>query len=256
MENLSSIDSITFRLRSFRWVLALSSATCLALWLPLWRCLWGQPELGHQPHLIEIEVDFRELAALESRNEGARHSDGLVRRGDRRAPRHLQRSRVGSLHVAQLRNPVPGPELAFHHQPDVRERLEERLEPSPDRLRPLDPLGMLWIPLDDRVQMQAFKPVQVVVVQGLHRCLGHLEILFYAHRLTSSFHKGFGYSKRAPPRLPSRFRIRVRPYNNSFGLSQIRAAIIPQTSARGRSSSSSGIQARALTATVRRPCRS
>src|SRR2546426_5593841 len=186
MENLSSIDSITFRLRSFRWVLALSSATCLALWLPLWRCLRGQPKLGHQPHLIEIEVDFRELAALESRNQGARNSDGLVRRGDRWAPRHLQRSRVGSSHVAQLRNPVPGAELVFRDQPDVRERLEERLEPSSDRLRPLDPFGILWIPLNDRIQMEAFEAVQVVIVQRVRRKLDHLEILFYAHRFTSS----------------------------------------------------------------------
>src|SRR2546425_6750263 len=218
MENLSSIDSITFRLRSFRWVLALSSATCLALWLPLWRCLWGQPKLGHQPHLIEIEVDFRELAALESRNEGARHSDGLVRRGDRRTPGHLQRSRVGSSHVAQLRNPVPGAELAFHNQPDVGERFEERLEPSSNRFHPLDPLGILRIPLDDRIQVQAFEPVQIAIVQRLRHRVDHPEILFYAHRFTSSFHKGLGYSKRAPPRLPSRCRIHVRPYNRCIGL--------------------------------------
>src|SRR2546427_4282406 len=192
MENLSSIDSITFRLRSFRWVLALSSATCLALWLPLWRCLWGQPKLGHQPHLIEIEVDFRELAALESRNHGDRHSDRLVRRGDRRAPRYLQRSRVGCSHVAQLRNPVPGAELAFRHQSDVGERLEERLEPSSNRFYPLDPLGILWIPLDDRIQVQAFEPVEVAVIQCLRRLVDHLEILFYAHRFTSSFRKALG----------------------------------------------------------------
>src|SRR2546428_13050674 len=51
---------------------------------------------------------------------------------------------------------------------------------------------MLWIPLDDRIQMQAFEPVQVAVVQGLRRRVDHLEILFYAHRFTSSFPKALG----------------------------------------------------------------
>src|SRR2546428_9478785 len=51
---------------------------------------------------------------------------------------------------------------------------------------------MLWIPLDDRIQMQAFEPVQVAVVQGLRRRVDHLEILFYAHRFTSSFLKALG----------------------------------------------------------------
>src|SRR3989442_4762327 len=162
------------------------------LYVPVRRRLRQQPELGHQPHLVEIEVDLRELAALESRNHGDRKSDGLVCCGDRRAPRHVQRSRVGCSHVAQLRNPIPSAELLFRHQPDVRERLEERLEARPDRLRSLDRLGMLWIPLDDRIQMQAFEPVQVAVVQGLRRRVDHLEILFYAHRFTSSFPKALG----------------------------------------------------------------
>src|SRR2546426_12000401 len=95
MENLSSIDSITFRLRSFRWVLALSSATCLALWLPLWRFLWGQPKLGPQPHLIEKKVAFREPAALQSPNESGRPSDAPVRPGGRRAPPRPPRAPVG-----------------------------------------------------------------------------------------------------------------------------------------------------------------
>src|SRR2546425_2060373 len=77
-----------------------SSPTFLALWLPWRRRLRGQPELGHHRHLIEIDVDLRELAALESRNEGNRKSDGLVRCRNCRAPRQLQRCRVGSLEVA------------------------------------------------------------------------------------------------------------------------------------------------------------
>ena len=50
------------------------------------------------------------------------------------------------------------------------------------------------------------------IVQRLRRRVDYLGTLFNTHRFTSSFSKGLGYSKRVPPRLPSRIRIRVRRY--------------------------------------------
>src|SRR6266852_2883101 len=106
-----------------------------------------QAKLGQQARLIEVKVDLRKLAALELRNHGDGQSDGLVCSGNRLASGHLQGSGVSSPHVAQLGNPIPRAELRFVHQPDVRERLEKRLERRAERLYPLDALGILWIPL-------------------------------------------------------------------------------------------------------------
>src|SRR6266480_6016044 len=148
----------------------------LRLW---WR--GQQSKLGHHARLIEIDVDLRKLAALELRDHGDRQSDGLVRGRDRLAPGHHQGSRVGPLDVAQLGNPIPGPELRLRHEPNVGERLEKRVEGRTDRFDPLDPLGILWTPLKDRVQVEALVPVEVAVVKGLRRRFDYFEILFYAH---------------------------------------------------------------------------
>src|SRR2546426_6969461 len=128
------------------------------------RRLRQKPKLGQHRCLIEKEVDLGKLAALELRNHGDRQANGLVRGGNYLAPGHLQRSRVGSSDVAQLGNPIPGTELRFHRQPNVGKRLEKRVERRPDRLHSLDPLRILWIPLDDRIQVEALELIEVALV--------------------------------------------------------------------------------------------
>jgi len=77
--------------------------------------LAGPAELGHQPHLIEIEVISR-TATLESRNQGTGSRTDLFVAGTVGAPPAPPAVPLGSSHVAQLRNPIPGAELLFRHQ--------------------------------------------------------------------------------------------------------------------------------------------
>src|SRR5256712_6587169 len=137
----------------------------LALRLPL-RRLGQEAKLGHQPRLVEVNVDLRKLAALELRNHRDRQPNGLVRGWNGLAPRHLQGPRVGCSHVAQLCHPISGAELRFRHQPDVGECLEKRLETRSDGLRPLNPLGILWVPLKYRIQMGALELCQASGIQA------------------------------------------------------------------------------------------
>src|SRR2546428_278998 len=134
---------------------------------------------------------------------GTKPQPGIIRgHGGRSQPR---RTRLASCGLSCIS--LASVAVDRQDTPGVEAIAGSTLPLSANCLPPLDPLGMLWIPLNDGIQMEAFEPVEVVIVSGLRRRVDHLEILFYAHRFTSSFRKGLGYSKRAPPRLPSRGRI-------------------------------------------------
>src|SRR3989442_1097018 len=127
------------------------------------------------------------------------------------APPGLQRPPVGPERVSFLNDPVTVAERTFPDDMEIGKGLNHRLKACTDCLAAFRWLYVLRVALNDRRKVEAEEALHVVIVESLVPRIQQTDVICHTHLDSPPpLREGPGYSKRAPPRLPSRSRMAAR----------------------------------------------
>src|SRR2546425_3792029 len=175
---------------------------------PARRRWWAEPKLGHHPRHVEVEVRLGELPAFDFGDERVRLPDRLVRCWNWWPHGGLQRPPVGPERVSFLNDPVTVAERTFPDDMEIGKGLNHRLKACTDCLAAFRWLYVLRVALNDRRKVEAEEALHVVIVESLVPRIQQTDVICHTHLDSPPpLREGHGYSKRAPPRLPSRWRM-------------------------------------------------